>query len=115
MSHSSSKQVKLLLLASTLLATATAHSTSTSHQHLQQQANPNCAEASVNFWKRFAIRHRDVSALPSFLIQENCISSSTTNNIEFYNAMQKRLDNPEEAAWQEQLASVWQSSKSRFE
>jgi len=60
-----------------------------------------CPTAQVNYWSNFALKHKDVNSIPDYLIENNCFSR--THPQDFYKAMQKRFDEPEQQQWIDEL------------
>lgn len=67
------------------------------------QANPGdaCPAELVNFWKNFAVNTENYSAIPVFLIENECFRARVSTD--FHTAMEKRLDNPDEERYIDQL------------
>ena len=61
----------------------------------------NCPADIVNFWKNFAVKTENYTAIPVFLIENDCFRARVSTD--FHTAMEKRFDHPEDLRYVDQL------------
>ena len=68
------------------------------------EAEQLCPSKLVNFWTSYARKNNDLGSIPAFLINNSCISNNVS--VDFFSAMQKRFDDPEQQQWRNDLETA---------
>jgi len=63
--------------------------------------NNPCPSELVNFWKNYAVNSDNYSAIPEFLLRNECFLARVST--EFHKAMVNRFDHPEDPRFVDQL------------
>ena len=68
---------------------------------VQADMKDSCPAEIVNFWKNFAVNTDNYTAIPVFLIQNECFRARISTD--FHTAMEKRFDHPNDLKYVDQL------------
>jgi hypothetical protein len=74
----------------------------------EKHDNP-CPSELVNFWKNYAVNTDNYSAIPEFLLRNECFRARVST--EFHKAMVNRFDYPEDPRFVDQLFAQLDWSK----
>ena len=96
------KIIKVLTVSAGLMTGVCAHA----------ETKDACPADLVNFWKNFAVNTDNYSAIPEFLLRNECFRARVST--EFHTAMVNRFDNPDDPQYVDQLYAQldWDKSSS---
>lgn len=72
-----------------------------SNSALADKYDNQCPTKLVNFWKNYAVKSDNYSAIPEFLLRNECFRARVST--EFHKAMINRFDYPEDQRYVDQL------------
>ncbi len=99
--------VFILALATSLSLSALSYDSSTELNN-NWEIEQKCPSKLVNFWSTYARKHNDLGSIPAFLITHDCINK--TISLDFFSAMKKRFDEPEQKQWRDDLEEALQDN-----